>query len=773
LEDTFKNRNNIKERFFNLGVANQIKNHNYYVMKQVININFQGQVVPIEVTAFDLLKQYTQSLSDYFATEEGKEEIINDIENRIGELFQERLKSGATCITDDDVAAIIKSMGRPEDFEDDASQDSKREEKSSNQSAPFNPYNISGNKRLFRSESSKVIGGVCGGLSNYLGIDVVVVRIIFVVLFGALFIPYLILWIAVPSSASTVIGGPRKRLFRDMDEKVIGGVCSGIAHYFGINVWIPRVLFLIPLLSVVSNWHLFGGFPNLSHIGLGFSPGALIVYIILWLVIPEASSTAEKLEMRGEKVDMNTIKNSVMEEMKGMQQRAEKFGKEAKTFATGPGKVVGDEMIPMAKRTSRSLGDIIILLIKIFAYIIIGCLAIAVIGALVGLAIVCIGLFPIKDFVLTAGWQNVFAWGTFLFFIVVPIIGSITWIIRRLAKINTNRKMMRISFAALWVLGWVCFIGLITNVLGDFKASGGIYEQEVALSNPLVKKLEVTTLSPNNKFYRNVWFNMEPFSSIEDDTAYIRNVTVQIVKSNTDSFRVTMLKMANGRNRRSADSLISTISYNAHQVDSLLVLDRGIQINKTDKFRNQRVIITIYVPVGKQIRVADNTSWGNNMRIGPWNNDWYMKIDQVEEGWDTNVDYVMKADGLYTLDGVPADSWKKDNKSGVNDGDMNNMEINDGKQRVLINERGIQVEDIENENYRVENERHQRALDSIQRKRNVSQQRVKDSLQMQKEKIDRELKKLNTQDQGASAKSDRNQFVLPIANPMMLLMIKN
>src|SRR6187401_2280798 len=86
-------------------------------MKQVININFQGRVVPIEVTAFDLLKSYTESLNRHFANEEGKEEIINDIESRIGELFQEKITKGATCITDDDVNAIIKNMGRPAEFE--------------------------------------------------------------------------------------------------------------------------------------------------------------------------------------------------------------------------------------------------------------------------------------------------------------------------------------------------------------------------------------------------------------------------------------------------------------------------------------------------------------------------------------------------------------------------------------------------------------------------------------------------------------------------------
>jgi len=87
-------------------------------MKKVININFQGRVVPIEETAYDLLKQYTDSLRNYFAAEEGRDEIINDIESRIGELFQERIKNGATCITDDDVNIIINNMGRPKDFAD-------------------------------------------------------------------------------------------------------------------------------------------------------------------------------------------------------------------------------------------------------------------------------------------------------------------------------------------------------------------------------------------------------------------------------------------------------------------------------------------------------------------------------------------------------------------------------------------------------------------------------------------------------------------------------
>ena len=90
-------------------------------MKKIININFHSRVIPIEETAYEILQQYVESLRRYFANEEGREEIISDIENRFSELFADTLKKGADCITDDDVNAIIASMGRPEEFEEEES----------------------------------------------------------------------------------------------------------------------------------------------------------------------------------------------------------------------------------------------------------------------------------------------------------------------------------------------------------------------------------------------------------------------------------------------------------------------------------------------------------------------------------------------------------------------------------------------------------------------------------------------------------------------------
>lgn len=715
-------------------------------MKQVININFHGQVVPIEVSAFDLLKQYTASLNNYFANEEGKEEIINDIESRIAELFQERLKKGVTCITDDDVNAIIKSMGRPEEFEGEDSTAYSQSSSSSSTTAGSQQYQQTPgpaevHKRLYRDENDKILGGVCAGLANYFGIDVVIVRIIFVVLaisFGFGLIPYIILWVAVPSSATKVIGGTRKRLFRDPEDKKIAGVCSGIGNYFGINPWIPRVIFLLPFLSFVFNWSHWGMFDFPNFLRVGFSPGALLIYIILWLVIPEAGSTAEKLEMKGEKVDLNSIKNSVVEEMKGVQQRAEKLGHEARAFAEEKGKTMGAEMGSVARRSSRSLGDIIVFIVKAFAYFILGCFGFAFVIALFAFAIASIGVFPLKDYLLTDGWQNVFAWGTLIFFIAIPVIGIITWIIRRLAKAKTNRKVLRFTFFGLWLIGLFCFIAMIVSIAKDFKSVSSINEQEIALSNPRVNKLEITNNSPSKKYYRNNSLRFEPFQNFDEDSMPIENVTIKIIKSPTDSFRVTMIKMANGSNRRNADTLASLIKFNATQKDSLLVLDKGITITKVDKFRNQRIIITVYVPVGKQIKVNNNVGWGHNIHFnGPWNNsDFDIDIDDEERGWDENVDYVMKANGLYRLNGKPADKWKNGDKNKSND-DGDDQDDKDSTR--MINKGGT---------YRYNNSAEK--IDSLKTDLQKVQQLYKDSLLKEQNEIkkkqeenQKKLEKLN------------------------------
>lgn len=698
-------------------------------MKQVININFQGRVVPIEVSAFELLKSYTDSLARYFANEEGKDEIINDIESRIGELFQERLKKGATCITDEDVNAIIKNMGRPEEFAGDEEKVASglgSESSSKSSSESYNTHaGTTTQKRLYRDENNKVLGGVCGGLANYFGTDPIIIRVIFAVValaFGTGLLAYVIMWIAVPSSASTEIGGYRKKLFRDPDDKLIAGVCSGIGNYFGVNAWIPRALFLLPFLSFV--------FHNLDFVRFSFSPGSLIVYIILWLAIPEASTTSEKLEMKGEKVDMNSIKNSVVEEMKGVQQRVGKFAQEAGTVAGEKASAMGSDIKAATRRSGTSLGDVILFIVKAFAYFIIGCVAFGLVVGLFVFSVFSIGVFPLKDFILTDGWQNVFAWGTLLFFIAVPVIGVITWIIRRIAKMKSNRTVLRFSFISLWIIGWACFICLIASVSKDFRSVNTFSENDVPLSNPAVSKLIVANNSPIKNSYRYNTFRLEPFRVFDEDTVFVRNIDIKIVKSPTDSFKVTLIKMVHGQNKRFADTLANRIKFNVVQNDSTLVLDKGIAITREEKFRNQRVVLTVYVPVGKQIKIDRNFGWGNYVHFdGPWNEgDMYIDRDDEERGWETNVDYVMKADGLYTLGGKKASETDHDN-------DPNWDDDNDR------DDNGVKMKSENGDGYRY-NQDPVKKVDSMKANLDSTRQSVKDSLKKEIEKMNQQLQKI-------------------------------
>ncbi|MCU0381245.1 MAG: hypothetical protein MUE58_08655, partial [Chitinophagaceae bacterium] len=127
-------------------------------MKKVININFQGRVVPIEESAYEELKKYTDSLRRYFAREEGRDEIINDIENRIAELFMERLKNRpGGCITDSDINEIIAGIGRPEDFDGEGSPEA--EQSASGSAHAYTASEPRGS--WYRNQSDKVLGGVC------------------------------------------------------------------------------------------------------------------------------------------------------------------------------------------------------------------------------------------------------------------------------------------------------------------------------------------------------------------------------------------------------------------------------------------------------------------------------------------------------------------------------------------------------------------------------------------------------------------------------------
>lgn len=206
-------------------------------MKRTFPANIDGQIFYIDEDAYLMLQDYLLQLKNTFYGIEG-DEIVSDIESRIRELFSERIASGAAVIVRADVASVIETMGRPEQISGqenvrDETQPDDPQQAPKDESKPFVEFNLPKRKRLYRNMKNKVFGGVLGGLAAYLDWNANILRLFFAVL--------------------TVAG---------------------------------------------FSW------------GIGFA--LILVYLIAWMIIPPADTPAKILEMRGEPVNVDTVGQEFM-----------------------------------------------------------------------------------------------------------------------------------------------------------------------------------------------------------------------------------------------------------------------------------------------------------------------------------------------------------------------------------------------------------------------------------------------------------------------------
>ncbi|MEJ7768120.1 MAG: PspC domain-containing protein [Chitinophagaceae bacterium] len=679
-------------------------------MKKIININFQGRVIPIEETAFDILKHYIESLRGYFAHEEGRDEIINDIESRIAELLSDRLKRISTCITDEDVNSVIASIGRPEDLQEaegtlSAAPNGPTATGSSTNAGYQQSQQAYSGRRLFRAENDKIIGGVAAGLANYFGIDPAIMRLIFVLFlfmgFGILL--YIILWIVVPSRALVI--NVRKRLYRNPENRMLGGVAGGIAAYLNIDAWILRIIFLTPfILGVLASifragWMNFDPVPNFLFNGFG---GTLfIIYIVLWIVLPAATSATEKLEMRGEKVDLESIKKTVKEDLESFKGRAEKFGGEVKERAQyfgqeikQAGKNFSAESGPVIRRSRSGVGHAIGVLFKAFFLFIAGIIVFALVMALVAVLFSGIGAFPFKTFLLEGFWQNFLAWSTLILFLGIPIIALLTWLIRRIMGVRSSNHYLGYSFGSLWILGLVSAILLSGLIARNFRSKTSVKE-DVTISQPFNNKIHVKVTEGNVKYYGSDWFGFDgnmPFFSKNEDSIMMNSIRVKLIKSNDSIYHAYSVKFSNGNTPAIAEDLAYRINFSVMQRDSILYLPKGFSITQRDKFRNQQVMLVLEVPVGKRVEVdrsVDSYNWFNinmNSRRG-WNIDWDERWDNSYY-WNSNKEYIM------TQEGLEETAREKRNRDEQNDNES------DGGNSGNVNVEGTGQDNNSNEGYR-------------------------------------------------------------------------
>jgi phage shock protein PspC (stress-responsive transcriptional regulator) len=223
-------------------------------MQRIIQINIAGRVLPIEEDAYLVLKDYINTLERQFGGDEGKE-IVEDIENRIAELFSIRLQGGAPAIDRFDVQKVIETLGAASELHDGAGTSNSRSSQGSRQ------YSYSSGQQQGSAR------------------------------------PYT---------------NTRDRVLRDPFDKVIGGVCSGIAHYFDIDPVIVRLVMVVLFLTM----------------GIGF-----IAYIIAWAVIPAAKSREELFNMNnGNPMTFQDISGNVANELQDLKKRGEQMSRELKDF---------------------------------------------------------------------------------------------------------------------------------------------------------------------------------------------------------------------------------------------------------------------------------------------------------------------------------------------------------------------------------------------------------------------------------------------------------
>jgi len=679
-------------------------------MKKIININLSGRVIPIEDSAYEKLQGYIETLRRYFVNEEGRDEIINYIESRIAELMNEKIRKGADAVTDADIEEIIASMGRPEDF--DAAENetiSAGAQTQQTSSAKEETYTRKKRSRLYRDSSDKILGGVASGIANYLDVDPAVIRIL-LILFGFTgtgIILYILLWIILPAKDLNDYVG--KRLFRNSDDKVIAGVAGGLASYFDKPSWVIRLILVSPILlnvifgtfnGIFFSWHR-DIFPNV--IVAPFTGIFILAYIILWMVLPEARSEYEKMEMRGEKVDVNTIRQNVKDRAKEfgdeVKSAAQNIGSKTKEFASTKGKAWANEVADVARPAARGIGHIIGVLFKAFFIFIAGCITLSLFAVLIVLIFGGVTSWPINNFLWTTNFQKLLAWGTVLFFITVPVVGFMTWLIRRIVRVRSRSHHLGWIFGGLWLVGWICAIAFAASIAKDLRVYDRTNAIEIPVTQPAIGKLIVMVNEPEIRYGGSIWWIHDDNSGwdITDDTMKYNNVKIRVGKSDDTLYHVRLYKYSAGKNLNDAQNRAGKIGFNAVSQDSTLNLSSGLTISRDSKFRGQGVLVELEVPAGKKIRFNESLISAYNPWVvrrierggRGWGRRWQSDWDYDEfVNWDPDVDYVMGADGKLI------DPNKKQKKTNSDEDNQNNNDERKNRKKELQDElRRIQQEE--------------------------------------------------------------------------------
>jgi Putative stress-responsive transcriptional regulator len=486
-------------------------------MNKILNINLGGYALTIDDDAFEYLSAYLESIRRRFSESEGRDEILSDIEARLGELINQSMGS-RTIVMLPDVEEAVSVMGKPEDFGGDDSAGS--------------------------STSKSTASAGAGRAAVRTG----------------------------------------KRLFRDEEDSVVAGVCSGLAAYFGIQdpVWM-RLIFVL-----------------LGFASFGFWAPA---YVLMWILVPPAKSAADRLAMRGEQINMDNIAREV-------EGGFERIGKKVNEFGADAAKK-GGAAAPHAVSTGvTAIGQVFGFLLRFiakFAALIILLIALAIffsLGAawIGGIATLLVGAPYVEYFSpLSSGWTW-FAAVTLFFLLGIPAIALVMFFSKLLFKTRTPSWASG-TLTALFVLSVIAAFSVIPFAAREYSHSSSV-TKNIDLSGLRSDTLRVAA-APN-------WFGDagldDNFNFNEDDVRLNDEglemkcpLEIRVVPSRDGRFRATQVIKAQGASSMQAQENADQVIYGLAFRDNTLLLPKSYKIPQGKKWRVQRVRINIEVPTGSHI----------------------------------------------------------------------------------------------------------------------------------------------------------------------------
>lgn len=577
-------------------------------MKKNISINIGGIIFHIEEDGYEKLRSYLDSINKYFSSFEDNKEIVEDIESRIAEIFLSKLSDGKQVIYLIDIEELIGIMGTTEDFDATIGEEPEgqkettfTEEKEAQDSKESEEPERSQSKRLRRDTKRKVFGGVASGIAHYFGLDPIWIRLLILGLFvnvlfgglsGAVFIGYIILWIVLPSSDELEDDVKIKKLFRSSKGRVLGGVSSGLSSYFGTDVAVIRLLFVLSIF--------LGG-------------AGIILYLILWIITPEAKTITQKMQMEGEPVTISNIEENVKKSLNVNEGEESALAK----ILLFPFRIIAIIISGLSKMLGP-LATAFIEIIRIFTGAIVVIVGFALMLAFIITFLVLLGWsssfwmdhIQFGDFPIELAMDSFSGYALLSAFLIafIPALGITLMGLVIILKRRVGNSYLGWTLFGLWILGLLGASFFFPSMIRDFRVEGDIRE---------TKEFPITTGTP---FLR---LN-------EIDLVRYEGVDLRLRGHEDSTYRLDTRIESRGATRSRAKENASLVSYTVLQNGNDFLFDSNLEFPEGAQFRFQEADVTFFIPEGKVFRmesdlreILSNTLYLNGYR--PYqmeNNDW-------------------------------------------------------------------------------------------------------------------------------------------------------